>query len=351
MTNPWTEATLQQLIADEVQESITLEYKSAGSLEKTDSKRTEITKDISAMANSAGGVVIYGIREYQEPDKKHLPEKIDPVDLVQFSKERLENVINTIQPRIDGVEIIPVPLGSSDNSVAYVVKIPQSTTAHQARDHKYYKRYNFSSVPMENHEILDVMGRSKFPIVNLEFTIETRKLSSIQISKKLAIKAKNIGREYAQYVNCLLYLPEVLTTHQPSIFEEIEEIEGVKYLVVSESNTRRDVMRAGSNSRTRGTSWFDPILPARHHVWYWDLPNNFDPKKLQGNEKILWKVYVDNAPTKEGEILIREIDCVTRNEPPQKVARLMVAEEKPTVIASIVLLGTFILFIVWRYFS
>jgi len=42
------------------------------------------------MANSAGGIIIYGIKEYDEADKRHLPEKIDPIQQNVFSKEWLE---------------------------------------------------------------------------------------------------------------------------------------------------------------------------------------------------------------------------------------------------------------------
>jgi hypothetical protein len=50
-------------------------------------------------------------------------------------------------------------LASGPNDVAYVVEIPQSETAHPALDNRYYKRFNFESVPMADHEIRDVMHR------------------------------------------------------------------------------------------------------------------------------------------------------------------------------------------------
>ena len=56
----WTEAKLQRHITDVIPESLNLDYKASGSLAKTNDKRAEITKDVSAMANSDGGVIIYG---------------------------------------------------------------------------------------------------------------------------------------------------------------------------------------------------------------------------------------------------------------------------------------------------
>lgn len=39
------------------------------------------------------------------------------------------------------------------------MNIPKSNTAHQAFDKKYYKRYNFESVAMEDYEIKDIINR------------------------------------------------------------------------------------------------------------------------------------------------------------------------------------------------
>ena len=66
MVRVWDEAAVQQLIDDETEESLILEYKSAGSLGKQERKKTEITKDVSAMANSDGGILIYGVKEHDE---------------------------------------------------------------------------------------------------------------------------------------------------------------------------------------------------------------------------------------------------------------------------------------------
>ena len=155
---------LSNYIDNKIEENLNLDQKAAGALESTDSKKTEISKDISAMANADGGIIIYGIQEYKEKPKKHLPEKITPIDRTLYSKEWLEQVIQSnIRPKIDNLIIHPIKLSSNDTHVAYVVEITKSTTAHQAKDKKYYKRHNFESVPMDDYEIKDIMGRSKNP--------------------------------------------------------------------------------------------------------------------------------------------------------------------------------------------
>jgi hypothetical protein len=48
------------LIRDEVQESLTLDYKRSSALGKWNTERNNLSKDISAFANSEGGMLIYG---------------------------------------------------------------------------------------------------------------------------------------------------------------------------------------------------------------------------------------------------------------------------------------------------
>lgn len=163
----WTEDDVRALIADKVEESLTLDYKACDALAKSDAKKRELSKDVSAFANSAGGVIVYGVAE-----KNHLPTTIDtgyPPD--EISKEWIEQVVNSnIQRRIDGIRIKPIQLsGASAGRVIYAVSIPQSVRApHMAADHRFYKRFNFESVPMEEYEVRDVAHRTEAPDLSLD---------------------------------------------------------------------------------------------------------------------------------------------------------------------------------------
>jgi predicted HTH transcriptional regulator len=147
----WVEDDLLKLIEVGVKENIELDYKACGALAQTDGKKNEISKDVSAFANSAGGTIVYGIVE-----NGHIPVRIDEgFEPELISKEWLEQVINSrIHRRIDGIIINQIELvQSAPGKVSYVVYVPQSSKApHQAADKKFYKRFNFESVPMEEYE-------------------------------------------------------------------------------------------------------------------------------------------------------------------------------------------------------
>jgi len=154
-----TVADLNRLITDEIQESLTLDYKSSASLGRSNEQRNELIKDISAFTNSAGGQVVYGIVEI---DRK--PVRIDAgSDPATVSREWIEQVIDSnVQPRIEGLIIRPIPL--EGGNFVYVIEAPAAVTRapHQAMDKKYYKRQNFQSIPMEDYEIRDSLRRAVY---------------------------------------------------------------------------------------------------------------------------------------------------------------------------------------------
>lgn len=227
---PRTEEELNEWIANGVEESSTLDYKRAAALGKDEAN--EIAKDVSAFANSAGGVIIYGVAEHpKDSPKKHLPEKIDPVDGSSVTKEWLEHKISGgIQPRLNGVLIHPIRLAGQANGVVYVVVVPQGLTAHQTiQSKRYHRRFNFESVPMEDHEIRDIMHRVVHPQVKLEFELFKATLRPDMPMPGpqteyhyLSISVFNCGRRLANNVFCTLYIPTEIIEQARVYFSEID---------------------------------------------------------------------------------------------------------------------------------
>ena len=148
------------MISNEAEESVHLDFKAAGALSKDDKKKTEIAKDVSAFANSDGGIIVYGIEEQEY--KAHA---LSYIDGNTYTKEWLEQVIqDKIQRRIEGLEIFPIRDNGDITKSIYIVKIPRSSnTPHMSADKCYYKRNNFRSVKMEEYEIRDLFYRVATP--------------------------------------------------------------------------------------------------------------------------------------------------------------------------------------------
>lgn len=183
---PRTLESLKALIRDQVQESLHLDYKASDAL--TSNKKDELSKDVSAFANSDGGVIVYGIRE-----KEHLPYEIDqgaPNDKV--SREQIENVIRSmIAPRIPDIEIVQIQISETHSAFAIAIGKTSNGPHQDRKTFKYYKRYNFQSAPMEDYEIQDIRNRSA-QIPNLiEIDIE------IDQGAVFVLCVKNIGNATA----------------------------------------------------------------------------------------------------------------------------------------------------------
>ena len=305
MKTPETPKDLEDLIQNKTEENFSLEYKEARAL--ADPK--EIAKDISAMANSAGGIVIYGI---SEKDKK-FPERITPINENEFSKESLDQIISSnISPKIEGLKIIP-PIKVSGGFV-YVVEVPQSTTVHQnTKDFKYYKRRNFISEPMLDYEIRDVLNRIKHPIINLELEIEVVNNEKYPNSKNgdyltyrietdffLKIRPCNKGSVYAQFVNYFIEIPSDILPKDFS--QNLKKISSDEIEYYGEN-----LLKDSINSPSR----FDPILPSLHGRSE-KIPlkkDDLDMRQILSREtrEIKWRVHADNAPVQFGSILLSQI--------------------------------------------
>ena len=317
----WDQNSLERYIRDQIQESSNLEYKAADSLSRTDSKMKEISKDISAMANSSGGLIIYGIREFDQTDKKHLPERLDGIDRTQFSKEWLEQVINNIRPRISNVAIHPVDLDSAQTHVAYVVEVPQSSTAHQATDWRYYKRFNFQAVPMEDYEIRDVMNRASIPEVTIQVGVFQGLLDlepGEQGYRGLRLRIKNESTQVVERFKLTVVLKYIGWHDDGDFHNELieigaEEDKGLKSSMYGQADGSIDLtiiyksdyalfpgelVDIGSKLKW---AYPDPEFQTMEEEFVWS--------EYAGRKKwvIEWKLFADDMPFKEGVAKVSEL--------------------------------------------
>ena len=116
-----TRAELDALYTGLMKESLTLEYKSSGAVDKAQPKKEEMAKDALAFANAEGGQIVYGMKE-----KSNLPDGFDSgIDPLQFPGIWFEQVIQqNASPQIEGLQIKEIPLDAQASRVAVVVTIP-----------------------------------------------------------------------------------------------------------------------------------------------------------------------------------------------------------------------------------
>ncbi len=135
---------LERLIQNGIEENINLEYKT----QLIENKK--IAKIFSSFANADGGNVLFGIHEVGNK-----PEKITPITDIN-ARERIDQVSqNGIAPPLN-IRMKPVDVIVDDIvGQVFVVYIPKKYPhLHYTKSyHRYYKRANMISIPMEDHEI------------------------------------------------------------------------------------------------------------------------------------------------------------------------------------------------------
>jgi hypothetical protein len=143
------ESTLRDLIENRVPEDKTIDYKESLPLARS-AEKEKFLKHVTAFANTAGGHIIYGMKE-----KKGIPTDLCGLTVDDFDtlKQKIENLIrDCVEPRIWGVQPHPVELANS--KFAVVIRIPRSfNSPHMVKIEGHRAFYGRSSA---SSDFLDV---------------------------------------------------------------------------------------------------------------------------------------------------------------------------------------------------
>jgi len=195
-----TKEDIEEFIKQQIEENKNLDYKCIDLYNNP----TQLSRTIVAFANGDGGLIVLGVREINEKDKRgniirKIPGEITWGDGI-FSKEQLENkLLSEISRPIPKMRIIP--LSNDHGKKIFLIDVPESDVPpHQAGDKCYYRRENFQNRRMEHVEIEDMFGRRQKP--TLKFISRYIK-GDFSENKNVRIQflIVNIGKAIAKLVN------------------------------------------------------------------------------------------------------------------------------------------------------
>ncbi len=154
------ESHLRDLIENKVPESLTLELKRA-IVGTNDNEKREFLKDATALANTAGGFLVYGLAE-----SDGVANELIPLDISSMDEEilRLQSILlNSVEPRLANVEMRGVPLAAGGNVL--IVKIPQSWRPPHRVTHgntnRFYLRQSNSVFQPDTERLRQVFNSSQ----------------------------------------------------------------------------------------------------------------------------------------------------------------------------------------------
>ena len=204
----WWSVELNRMIEEQIPEDLHLDYKeqrsllpsSRGSSGIDKQKRADdVSKDVSSFLNSDGGVLVYGVPEMSEPNVTGgtpIPSGLGVgFQRDEIGKETIENLITgNIQPKPgpDLFRVTEVPYGD-EGRVAFVVEVAVGVGGvWQARDKRYYRRFQFKAEPMEHYEIELVRSRSFGPDVRVVFGVNDRWATSLSNLEYLSRREQEV---------------------------------------------------------------------------------------------------------------------------------------------------------------
>jgi hypothetical protein len=128
-----SEAELQRLVTEQEQEGPHLEFKRE-TPRADNGARHEFAADVSALGNSSGGDIVYGLDE----DADGCAGAIVPFfgNAEAEARRMLDVLANTVEPRHPGLQVQPVPVARGS---VFVVRVPQSWAgAHRVKTNQHF---------------------------------------------------------------------------------------------------------------------------------------------------------------------------------------------------------------------
>lgn len=153
-----TDNDIQRLIENQVPEQKTLEYKKELHFAK-DADKKEFLFDISAMYNTDGGCIIYGIEEEKDSNSQNTgkPQKISGIQIENTDKliQQIEDVVkNNTEPSINHLVLQIISIEEKMILVLGIPKcigLPTMVTFNQSN--KFFKRRNSGKYAVDVYEL------------------------------------------------------------------------------------------------------------------------------------------------------------------------------------------------------
>jgi hypothetical protein len=324
----YTEQDLQRYIGQS--ESIRLEFKSSGLLNQDRAQMVkQLTEEVSAFANTEGGVMIIGMKEGKH-GKRNIAVEIDEgTDPAHMPPDRLEALIaSNISPPVPGLVVRQIELqGPKAGRLAFVVIVPKGSTAYQATTmFKYYGRSEFAAVALQDNYIRLLMTRGRVPHAVIELMgvpqvsnklqpDELRMVMGRRRPKTLTYSQTPVGKYSFSLAirndggvtirDCLLYV--AVTAPFEVIVDDREFGSSPHYFQFAAGNKVTKHGSSGFGSASEVEHRFEARLYPEQTCAFPGASFVARPPadtKDDLNCTLDWKLYLDNAPTSSGTLRV-----------------------------------------------
>jgi Putative DNA-binding domain len=174
------EKALEELRDIRQQENVELEFKTkshpqSGDLTKDD--RRNLGQALSALSNSMGGLLVWGVRAEKNADDVDCATQLVPISQIEKFHSLLERAVSqAIMPRHEGIRLAAIQSQATPGAgyvVMYVDRSERRPHRSEFGDKQYFKRVGDSSIAMEHYDIEDSFKRLVVAWLTAEVTIQS----------------------------------------------------------------------------------------------------------------------------------------------------------------------------------
>jgi hypothetical protein len=276
---------LHMMVTAQHEESLTLDFKRTRSSDfgHADDRKL-LAKCISGFANSAGGLIVWGVDARPGPNDIDCAQAIVPIDPIGPFVSRLKELGDVaVAPALVGVEHRTIPLHGSGGCA--VTLVPQSDGGpHMAKlgEDRYYQRVGDKFLKMEHYAIADMFGRRRRPV--LEVDVRRRD------DGRNVVSIRNTGRGTARGPYLKLRLPSTLRRAQAGI--DGNGNEGLPRLV-------------GSASDSQGPEFAGNAMVLIHPNQRFEIAAVEVRERSEAGHEISYQLAAEDFPLVDGTVIFR----------------------------------------------
>lgn len=186
-------------VADQRQEDLTLEFKTAPSIFAERDDRRNLAEAISGFANSSGGLIVWGVVAKRNAQGVDSARQAQPLADGQLFLSRLtEHAGTATSPRVPALHrLIEGPGGPF--AVSYVPETDGDPCMAEHGHSRYFKRSSGSFYRMAHFDVADMFGRRRRPVLAVLFALESN-----GASVRVSIRNDGRGPALAPYLSLRL---------------------------------------------------------------------------------------------------------------------------------------------------
>jgi predicted HTH transcriptional regulator len=165
------EAGLVALVDERRQEDVQLDFKSKADPSRgsaNDEDKRTLAEALSGFANSAGGLLIWGIDARKGADQVDCAQSLKPIAEIERFHSAIKGLVGQlIMPRLDGVRTAIIPSSASAGAGYVLLDVERSERRPHRSEAKgkkaYIKRIGDSFFEMEHYDLEDSFKRTQVP--------------------------------------------------------------------------------------------------------------------------------------------------------------------------------------------